>query len=88
MIDAKPLSGARVINACSGSSISLNDLFGMIEQVTGRALQRSYEAVRAVDMPRVEMQADRARELYGWTPGIALRQGLERTWQWFNTIPR
>ena len=88
VIDAKPLSGARVINACSGGSISLNDLFGMIEQVTGRALQRSYEAVRAVDMPRVEMQADRARELYGWTPGIALRQGLERTWQWFNTIPR
>lgn len=88
VIDAKPLSGARVINACSGGSISLNDLFGMIEQVTGRALQRSYEAARAVDMPRVEMQADRARELYGWTPNIALRDGLERTWQWFNSIPR
>jgi UDP-glucose 4-epimerase len=87
ILKATPARNARIINACSGVSVSLNDLFGMIERVTGRALQRNYEAARAVDMPRVEMQADRARELYGWVPEVALREGLERTWQWFGTIP-
>ncbi len=85
ILEAAPARGTRVINACSGASISLNELFGEIERVTGRQLQRSYEAARAVDMPRVEMQADRARELYGWTPDVALPEGLERTWQWFET---
>jgi UDP-glucose 4-epimerase len=85
ILDAAPARGARVINACNGTSISLNELFGEIERVTGRILQRRYQAARAVDMPRVEMQADRARELYGWTPAVALPTGLEHTWQWFET---
>ncbi|MGH8213192.1 MAG: NAD-dependent epimerase/dehydratase family protein [Rhodanobacteraceae bacterium] len=85
VLEAAPVRGTRVLNACSGASISLNDLFGEIQRVTGRKLQRTYESACAVDMPRVEMQADRALELYGWTPDVALPEGLERTWQWFET---
>ena len=88
VLDSASARGTRVINACSGSSISLNELFDEIERVAGRMLRRSYEVARVVDMPRVEMQADRARDLYGWMPKISLREGLERTWQWFNTTQR
>lgn len=88
VIDAKPTPGARVLNACSGKSIALDALFEMIEKATGRPLRREYDATRAVDMPRVEMRADRARALYGWTPDIGLAEGLQRTWTWFSTTQR
>lgn len=87
-IDTKPASGARVLNACSSKSIALNALFGMIEKATGRTLRREYDATRAVDMRRVEMQADRALALYGWAPQVELKEGLARTWAWFSTTQR
>ncbi|HXD83627.1 MAG TPA: NAD-dependent epimerase/dehydratase family protein [Rudaea sp.] len=88
VIDAKAAPAARVLNACSGKSIALNALFGMIEKAAGRTLRREYDATRAVDMRRVEMRAERARALYGWAPQVGLEEGLARTWAWFSTTQR
>lgn len=80
--------GFRVFNACSGTSIDLNGLFALIERVTGRSLQRSYNPVRRVDAASVRMQATRAQQVFGWDAQVGLRDGLECTWRWFNTLPR
>lgn len=87
-LDAAPEPGFRVFNACQGTSVDLNTLFASIEQVTGRTLSRSYDAGRPLDAPSVRMQATRAHETFGWSAEIALPEGLERTWRWFNTLPR
>ncbi len=87
-LDAVPRTGARVVNACSGNSVSLNALFGAIERAAGRPLQRSYDKTREVDMPHVKMQANLARELYDWAPDVGLEEGLARTWAWFSTTQR
>jgi UDP-glucose 4-epimerase len=79
--------GARVLNACSGTSISLNALLDEIEHVTGRRLTRTYDPSRTVDVPKVTMRASLAQQLYGWSPNTPLRNGLERTWRWFSTSP-
>lgn len=87
-LDAPSQEGFRVFNACSGTSIDLNGLFALIEQVTGRRLQRTYDPGRAVDAPSVRMQAHRAKEAFGWDAEVGLREGLGRTWRWFSTSPR
>jgi UDP-glucose 4-epimerase len=87
-LDAPPVPGFRVFNASNGTSIQLNALFALIEQITGRMLRRSYDASRPVDAPSVHMQATRARETFGWTADLGLAEGLERTWRWFDTSPR
>lgn len=87
-LDAPPVSGFRVFNACNGTSVDLNGLFGMIEQVTGKTLRRHYDASRPVDAPSVRMQAIRAHDTFGWSAEVDLAAGLERTWRWFNTFPR
>ena len=84
-LGASPVPGCRVFNACSGTSVDLNTLFALIEQVTGRTLHRIYDDRRPVDAPSVQLQASRAHEAFGWTANVALRDGLERTWHWFNT---
>lgn len=82
---AAPKPGFRVFNACSGASIDLNGLFALIERVAGRTLERTHDAGRKVDAPSVRMQATRAKQAFGWGAEVALAEGLERTWRWFNT---
>ena len=88
VLDGERQPGARLLNACSGTSISLNTLLDEIEHVSGRSLARTYDASRAVDVPRVTMRASLAHRSHGWSPEMPLREGLERTWQWFSTLPR
>lgn len=86
---AQPMpEGARVINACSGVGVSVNQLFTAIEAVTGQSLQRSYEAGRTVDASRVVMDPALASHEYGWSSATALHEGLERTWAWLNSTTR
>ena len=88
VLDAPPPTEPRIINACSGESLSLNELFAALERVTGRQLARVYDTSRPVDVPAVSMRAERARQLLGWSAATTLEEGLGRTWAWFNTIPR
>jgi len=84
---AKPMpKGARVINACSGVGISLNELFETLEAVTGTALLCSYETSRSVDASRVVMDPNLATHEYDFSAAISLHEGLKRTWVWLNSI--
>lgn len=87
VLDGERRPGAQLLNACSGTSISLNALLHEIESVAGKTLARTYDPSRAVDVPKVAMSAALAHRLYGWAPEIPLQEGLERTWQWFSTSP-
>lgn len=83
----RPMSvGARVVNACSGAGVSLNELFAAMEAVTGQSLLRDYELVRVVDASRVVMDPTLANQEYGCSPPTPLHEGLERTWVWLNSI--
>jgi UDP-glucose 4-epimerase len=77
--------GAHAINASSGIGVSLNELFGVLESVTGRKLQRIYETNRPVDAPRVVIGASLAHQRFGWAATTSLHQGISNTWEWFNT---
>jgi UDP-glucose 4-epimerase len=88
VLDGERRPGARVLNACSEVSISLNVLLDEIERVTGRRLARTYDPSRVVDVPKVAMRATLARQLYEWSPKVPLQEGLELTWKWFSTSPQ
>ncbi|UGB46555.1 NAD-dependent epimerase/dehydratase family protein [Frateuria edaphi] len=80
-------SGPRTINACSGESISLNELLATMGRVIGIEIARTYDRSRSVDAPAVSMCADLAHQLFGWSASTTLEEGLARTWAWFNTTP-
>jgi UDP-glucose 4-epimerase len=76
--------GVRVFNASSGAGVSLNELFDLIEGITGKPVPRSYDRGRAVDATRIVMDSSRAREAYGWSASTSLIEGLRQTWRWFE----
>lgn len=86
---ARPMhKGARIINACSGVGVSLNDLFEALQAVTGMPLLRSYETSRSVDASRVVMDPALAKCEYDFSATTPLREGLRQTWSWWNSTRR
>ncbi|MFU8763759.1 MAG: NAD-dependent epimerase/dehydratase family protein [Haliea sp.] len=82
-----PAGYVRTLNAASGECASLDQLFSLTEQASGKILQRNYVESRAVDASRVTISTDCARQALCWQPAVPLAEGLRRTWQWLNTIP-
>ena len=87
ILDAPMPTGARVLNAASGTGVSLNDLLLSMEAIAGKPLQRTYQTCRAVDATQIVMDASVAHRHYGWTAATSLLDGLRQTWNWFNTTP-
>lgn len=84
-LDGPGAPGAIVVNAASGIPTSINELLATLEDVVGQRLDRHYEMRRPVDAPRIDMDATLAQRLFNWKSCVDLREGLQRTWEWFNT---
>lgn len=80
ILDRPMPQGASIVNACSGESISLNDLLDMIEATTKRVLRRTYLPARSVDAPVIRMDPGKASALYGWRPATTLPAGIAEAW--------
>jgi len=70
-----------VFNVGSGEGHSLNDLVGIISRVTGLQLAVERLPARPFDVRRVVLDVSAARLTFGWTPSVALEDGIARTWR-------
>ena len=84
-LEAPPDGNVRTINAASGESIRLNELFTLAEIASGETLHRDYVQGRTVDANKVTINIDYARQVLGWQPEVSLDEGLKRTWHWLHT---
>jgi UDP-glucose 4-epimerase len=91
------LVGHFALNGSTGVGTSVVELAEMVRDVTGLAAETVYEDVAEggrstlVDEERMRLPSElkvmcmspaRAKSLVGWEPEVALREGLEREWQW------
>ncbi|MCA9320189.1 MAG: LPS biosynthesis protein WbpP, partial [Planctomycetes bacterium] len=61
-----------------------NELIHTIAQVIGVEAAIDYRPERAGDVKHSLASIDRAREILGYEPLVGLREGLERTIQWYR----
>lgn len=78
-----PLEGA-VINLALGDRISLLDLVNELNGILGTDIQPVHEAPRPGDVKHSQAGIEKSRSLLGFTPQVRLREGLERTVDWFR----
>lgn len=76
------LPPASVINIAGGSSISLSDLIDLTGELVGRRITVEQQPAQAGDVLRTGATTDRAANLLGWTPEVALREGLTEQIEW------
>lgn len=81
-----PKPGTHIYNAGAGCGYSLNQLCDMLEQVTGKAVLREYHPARAVDVRHIVLDTSRLQTDQGWQAQTRLKEGLQHTWQWWNTV--
>ncbi len=63
----------------TGTRTSVNELYQTLVQITGHETQVNHAPTRPGDVPLAYFDNRRAREELGWTPAVALAEGLRRT---------
>lgn len=82
---SRPSANGVVCNLGAGRRTSLLQLLDLVRQVTGRDLVADHVPPRAGDVRDSLASLDRAKDVLAYEPLIGLREGLERTWAWFQS---
>lgn len=68
------------------NSLSLLELFGLLEELTGAALNYSRIAPRESDQRVFVADVSKAKRLIGWEPRVNARLGVTRMLEWANGL--
>jgi nucleoside-diphosphate-sugar epimerase len=75
-----------VVNVANGERITLNNLLEELKAIVGKPeVKAEYHAARVGDVRHSLADISRARELLGYQPLVGLREGLQRTIDWWKT---
>ena len=75
-------------NLGTGAGVSVQEIIGLAESVTGKPVPREYGPRRPGDPPSLVADPSRARDILGWTAACTdPRLMIESTWRWL-TGPR
>jgi nucleoside-diphosphate-sugar epimerase len=72
-----------IYNIASSIGVSIKEILGMIEQVSGRSINviQDPELISPNDVPEITGDISRIREEIGWSPQVELMQELKSMWE-------
>jgi nucleoside-diphosphate-sugar epimerase len=74
-----------VINIANGQRITLNQLLAELKDLTGKNdVEPEYKEVRKGDVRHSLADVTRAKEFLDYQPKVGLREGLQRTIEWWK----
>jgi nucleoside-diphosphate-sugar epimerase len=77
-----PSVAGEVINVATGESVSLNGLLEAINSLVGSNVTPRYAAERAGDVRDSLADIGKAKDLLGYVPLVAVKEGLRKTLEW------
>jgi UDP-glucose 4-epimerase len=81
-----PGVGGQIFQLASGVETSLARLIELIGETAGEAPRVRREPPRQGEIQRNYSLIDKAKSVLGYSPQVGLRDGLQRTWDWFQAI--
>lgn len=79
-----PGAAGKVYNIANGKTHSLLELIRVIEDILGRRAERVHTPKRAGDVRKTWADISRARKELGYKPVIGFKDGLIKTWKYFQ----
>ena len=79
----KPLS-YEIINIGCGNPLKLSTFIEYIEHLSGKRISKRAMESHKTEPSITYCDNSKARELLGFTPKTTVREGLEKTWNWFR----
>lgn len=80
----RPEAGGQVMNLASEDSCTIVELLTTLQELTGCKISPVYEPPRPGDIRDSRGSYEKARRFLEYQPDISLRQGLQRTVEWFK----
>jgi UDP-glucose 4-epimerase len=78
-----PPGEALVVNVGTGVGTSVNAVWRTLERIARSGLRAYREPARSGDVRWSVLDPTRARRVLGWSAGVGVDEGLQRTWEWF-----
>jgi dTDP-glucose 4,6-dehydratase len=84
-----PEAVGQIINLGTGQPYTVLEVVHLIQKLTGRSMPLHIGALptRPGEIMQYVCDNAKARTLLGWTPGVSLEEGLERTIAWYRQHP-
>lgn len=79
-----PEAANQVYNIAGGERISLNELWQIMNQISGKAIVPEYKSERAGDIMNSLADISKAKELLGYDSIVSFKEGLEITFEQFR----
>ena len=76
--------GYEVINLGCGNPISLKDFVEVVEELSGKDINKTSAPTPPSDPPITYCNNQKARDLLGFNPKVSVHDGLAKTWDWFR----
>ncbi len=83
MTAAEKYNKSDLVNLGSGQEISVRDLLEMITALVGCDAKIRWNADKPDGQPRRSLDTSRAAKEFGWRSTTPLRQGLQKTIDWY-----
>jgi GDP-L-fucose synthase len=83
LLAAERYEGNQPVNLGTGEEVTIRNLATTIAAEAGFTGQIEWDTTKPNGQPRRSLDISRARELFGFQPKHALREGLTKTMQWF-----
>jgi UDP-glucose 4-epimerase len=80
----RQVASETAVNLAFGGRASLLDVIAVLEEILDRPLERAYLERRPGDVRDSQADQDRLRSLFPGIEPVGLREGLERTVEWFR----
>ena len=82
-----PNASNQVFNIGTGFRISLNQTLDLLRRITGKNLAAKYEPPRDGDIRDSQADIRKACEILGYQPTVQFEEGLQRTCDWYRSLP-
>jgi UDP-glucose 4-epimerase len=73
-----------IYNVSTNTKISVNDLFSLFRELTGKTVQAKFMPPREGDILHSYMSYESINKESGWTPRIDMKDGLRRTLEYYR----
>jgi UDP-glucose 4-epimerase len=73
---------ARAFNIGTGKGTSVIEIAQLLQEVAGSKVSVEFAPHRPGEQQESFVNAEKAREILGWTPQVTLPDGLARTFAW------
>jgi len=82
--EAPDVAAGEVYNCACGERLSLNELAGTIKEISGANAEVTHGSARPGDVEHSLANIDKARKRLGYAPRVSVREGLEKTVEWYR----